>query len=1447
MAETIKPDTSAKTTMFGALLRRHRIDAGLTQAALAERALLSVRAVQHLEAGRGQPYQETARRLADALQLDRAAREALQAASEPTPRRRNRSGTAFDLILLSDSSEADHLKGFAEALQNDQGIHASPAIWGTDDGDHWQGLRGARACAVFIGARGLGDWSSGALAIALGRAVREGDQRMVAVLLPGAPEPFDATTLPPPLNTQPWLDLRSGVEIALAAQLLARMLRGSQDAIGAPPALVEAGCPYRGLEAFDEEHADLFFGREAAVQRLLEQLKGSRFIAVIAPSGSGKSSLVRAGLLPALRQSAMTGIPDWVVCKLTPGPAPLNALSTELLQLPERGSLQRTVARMARDSRMLHQSASLALARRAPSSRLVCVVDQFEEIFTQCLDEDQRSQFVANLLYAASVPDGRTVVVLTMRADFYAHCAAYPDLAAQLAAHQYLLAPLDRAGTRQAISAPAERLGLSFEPGLVDTIAEEFAGEPGALPLLEHALLEVWARRQGHVLTLEGYRASGGVQGALAQRADSIFLSLAPREQEVAREVLLRLTEPGETTEDTRRRATMDELVASASERDLTRRVVLALADGRLLTTSGGSEHGDAWVEVAHEALIRGWPRLRQWVDEDRAALRVRRRLTEAAREWERLARDDGALYRAGVLAEALDLRDRKQTGLNELEHEFLNAGLALQNRERRARDRGRRLAVLALCGGLVLALFLGGLAALQWQRAESERGVALGRELAFEAEAARKGAGVLLPRSVLLAAESLSRFPPRDSEPTLRQGLALLARPLLSLPQAGHGATAAYSPDGRYLATGDDVGNAMVWAVADGHHVSSMVLGAPVKAIAWSPDARFLATAGNDGSARVWDPVSGRALEGFDHPAAVYALAFSPDGSKLAAASMDGTARIWDRTAHTALQLSSGSTIVDRFSPDGGNEFAESLAQTLAYSPDGQQLATVRTSDNSARVWDTQTGAELIRLDHDGEVLAVAFSPDGQYIATGSADGGTRIWSRDGVQVGRTTTDRSSPTFTVAFSPDSRYLATGGFSFAAEVVEVPAATDVLQLPLDDSAQSLAWSPDGTSVAAASNDGTARIWALDDGQEILRMPMGFNNVVYQVAFSPDGMQVATSSADGVVRTWQVTKSWQDDGLSHSDSVIAVAFSPDGRYLASSAGTIAHVWDAHTGAELQRLEHPALAWALHFSPDSRYLATSSFDGYGRIWDVATGQEVKRFLHGARERIYGVRFNLDGSLLATAGLKGGVKVWDVASGGVTMEVMHDSAAGYLRFTPDGKYLISGSVDHTARVWDLATGHEVQRMTADSPLYELDITPDGRYLAGGDDHDARVWDLATGAQVLLLPHATGVNGVAFSADGKYLATAAKDGVARVWLVSTGKQVAGMAHDKSLNGLGFSPDGSYLATASADHTVRLWPPLLADPIGAACAHVIANLTPAEWQQYLPGEAYHVTCRALP
>jgi hypothetical protein len=298
-----------------------------------------------------------------------------------------------------------------------------------------------------------------------------------------------------------------------ALQHLMVAIRGSPPEAALPASLARAICPYRGLQAFEQDHAEFFFGREADVQRLLEHLKRSRFLAIVAPSGSGKSSVVRAGLLPALRRGALPDSETWRSYLLTPGPEPLTALAAQLLQVPRTDSVPRTLARLTRDKRTLHLAVSLAVARQPRVQRLVWVVDQFEEMFTQCTDEEQRAQFVANLLYAATVPQGRNIVVLMMRADFYARCATYPGLAARISAHQHLLGPLDYVGRRQAIVGPAERVGLEFESGLVDTIVADVAGEPGALPLLEHALMELWGHRRGRLLTLEGYRASGGGAG----------------------------------------------------------------------------------------------------------------------------------------------------------------------------------------------------------------------------------------------------------------------------------------------------------------------------------------------------------------------------------------------------------------------------------------------------------------------------------------------------------------------------------------------------------------------------------------------------------------------------------------------------------------------------------------------------------------------------------------------------------------------------------------------------------------------------------------------------------------------------------------------------------------------------------------------------------------------
>jgi energy-coupling factor transporter ATP-binding protein EcfA2 len=412
-----------------------------------------------------------------------------------------------------------------------------------------------------------------------------------------------------------------------------------------PPAEVSAArvdevAPYRGLRAFGEQDAELFFGRDGEVQRLLEKLKSSRFIAVLGPSGSGKSSLVRAGLLPPLRAGALSGGEQWRVCVLRPGAAPLTALAAQLTTLQAGQAMQATLDGLAEDPRSLHLSVELALAERAADGeRVVVFVDQLEEVFTLCRDDSQRRQLFANLSYAAAAAGGRTVVIVTLRTDFYARCVDYPEFAQLLAAEQMLVGPMDADGLRQAIQEPARRVGLTLEDGLADTILTDVAAEPGALPLLAHALLEVWEHRDGTTLTLSGYRRAGGVHEALAQRAEEIYSQLSVEQQQIARRTLLRLTQPGEGTEDTRRRAPRSELGFANAGNDVDE-VLGRLVDARLLTT-GSDETGVEIVDVSHEALVRGWPRLRAWIDADRQDLVVHRRLTDATAEWARLGQDD--------------------------------------------------------------------------------------------------------------------------------------------------------------------------------------------------------------------------------------------------------------------------------------------------------------------------------------------------------------------------------------------------------------------------------------------------------------------------------------------------------------------------------------------------------------------------------------------------------------------------------------------------------------------------------------------------------------------------------------------------------------------------------------------------------------------------------------
>jgi formylglycine-generating enzyme required for sulfatase activity/DNA-binding transcriptional ArsR family regulator len=427
--------------------------------------------------------------------------------------------------------------------------------------------------------------------------------------------------------------------------------------------------PYMGLRYFDTSDTDLFFGREALTAELLKRVKNESFLAIVGASGSGKSSVARAGLIPAWKKENERG----VVHIITPTAHPLESLAATLTRDSESVTATSTLMDdMNRDVRSLR----LYIKKTLGEAKILLLVDQFEETFTLCKDLDERKAFIENLLSLAD-ENGATRVVITLRADFYHHCFEYEGLRLTLEKHQANLGAMTQDELREAITAPAKNNSWDFQPGLVDLILQDIGTEPGALPLLSHALLETWKRRQGRTLTLQGYHDAGGVKKAITQTAEGVYDKLSKEEQIIARNIFLRLTELGEGTQNTRRRVKMDELAqAQSKEQDAVTKVLKTLTDARLVTAEQDS------AEVAHEALIREWGTLRKWLDEDRESLRLHRHLTESAEEWERRGHDAGELYRGARLIQLQEWVKKQGDGLSPLEAEFVRASQNVKKRE---------------------------------------------------------------------------------------------------------------------------------------------------------------------------------------------------------------------------------------------------------------------------------------------------------------------------------------------------------------------------------------------------------------------------------------------------------------------------------------------------------------------------------------------------------------------------------------------------------------------------------------------------------------------------------------------------------------------------------------------------------------------------------------------
>lgn len=1113
-----------------------------------------------------------------------------------------------------------------------------------------------------------------------------------------------------------------------------------------PPAVSESAevalkreNPYLGLRAFDVDEQEYFFGRETAVRALVDRIKDNRFLAVIGPSGSGKSSLVKAGLLPELGRDRIPGSSQWPIESMKPGDRPLILLQEKLLKHAET------------------------------NQPYVLFIDQFEEVFTLCKDKTERHDFIRAITEEARVPERQTRVIVTVRGDFIEQCAEYPEVAVLINGEQpktYFVTSMSLEELKDAIEKPASLHGVALEPGLVSQIIDDVDHQAGALPLLQYALKELWrvcieeSTTEQLLLTKAGYEQIGGVKGALENQANFVYNSLIPSDQKFVWVLFRELVEVEEGKLPARRRAARERLAEIAASQEQFQRVVGRLADQRLIVTNAET------VEVAHEALLSEWSVLRNWIQENTENLRFSHRLEEAYQEWCKFGKSDQALLSGALLNVLQEWQQRTQFPLPTQDAEFLQKSLELRDRELKAELEQQRKRTRLAIASLTIMTALTMLTGTAWINAE--RGQILALSQASEAKFILNRNSLDPLVEALKAGTRLKQigWVPGNNElreqvmETLTQAVYWVRESDRLQAHKDTVQSVSFSGDGTMLASSGYDNTVKLWNLERNQkNLISLPHDDAVFSVIFSPDSQTIASASFDKTVKLWKR-DGTLKHTLSHDNSVYSVTFNSKGDTIAIGDKSGTVTFWDSNGQKK-----GS-----FQPH------KSTVLGLRFNPQGNILATA-SKDGTVKLWKLTPKLQQqnpTTLKHGNRVDSVSFSPGGEMIATASQDKIVKFWKSDGTPLSNLTIKGESGFTSVSFSPDNKTIATANLAGQVQLWErnEKEIKEIETLNGHTSrANSVSFSHNGKVLASASNDHTVKLWQVKLSL-VTRIKADSQRVFY-VSFSPNGQRFASTGQDNTIQLWDKNGNWQQTLNGHTNQVNSLSFSANGDKIASSShDDTVKLW-TWQGQQYQlektiprksRLEGSS---SVSFNPNKNNPLLAVADTQGIVKILGINGSEKYHFPAHKKEIWAVSLSSDGNAIATASGDYTAKLWDVQGKPKVTFKGHQAAVLDISFHPKRNLLATASEDNTVKLWDFnsqllknITGHSAQVMS-------VRFSPDGGTIAtASDDRTIKLWNLDGTLITTLNGHNHAVNSISFNPqNSKILISGSSDSTIIIW----------------------------------------------------------------------------------